>query len=765
MAGGRWQKLVFRTLVALCSGSLCLVVLLLYLHVSEQITRQDTVQESIGEFFTQAAVEALNLAFETIKPRVMALGKMLSNDSLQGEALRQALQTAFYKDTRTSAADAQMDAPNVPVLTILPIFEVGVAYAPAAHDPQKRYAPHYGYKDGEPQHFLLDYDYTNRDTYPWYTACLAGPQWIKPYFGGSTRALVTGYCAPLYAPQAVRQANARPIGVVRINFSLESIAALINRFIPGTSGYSVLYAWPEGHILAQSNADYAVPEHGKDPPTIMDLKQEWEAKNFVYYERKMRVAHLGLAMVYRPWELHLHDSASRRSLIRLLIVGILFLGSLGLLLCRTYTGAPQSLWHGVRIVAGLLSVAIGVIWYLAYTISDHNMSMENETRWHTKSDVEAECATPADTDAAQKARNPIDPVRCMITDEVTLQTLLVDVARQQAGRRHVRRKHEQPIYIPTGVFLQSIEFTSANNVIVTGYIWQRYATDIPERTRDTSHNADTAPGISRGFVFPEAESVEMEIQQPVYRRLEHNEEVLGWYFKVTLRQNFNYTKYPFDRVDVWIRIWHRDFDRNVILIPDFAAYDRITPTARPGLEADFVLPGWTIAQSFFFYRLNSYNTDFGIQDYIGQHKFPELYFNVRLRRNFINPFIANILPLTAVTFMLFATLMSGTKHEDRVQLLGFQAIGVLGICAAFFFTVVVAHVTLRSQIDAEDVLYIEYFYFMMYCTILAVAMNALLFIGNEDIKWMQYQDNLLSKLLYWPLLLVAMLGITLWVFY
>ena len=109
--------------------------------------------------------------------------------------------------------------------------------------------------------------------------------------------------------------------------------------------------------------------------------------------------------------------------------------------------------------------------------------------------------------------------------------------------------------------------------------------------------------------------------------------------------------------------------------------------------------------------------------------------------------------------------MSGTKQENRSQWLGFDAIGVLAICAAFFFTVLVAHVTLRSQIDAEDVLYIEYFYFVMYLAVLAVAVNALLFTSQETIRSIQYRDNLLPKLLYWPLLLGVMLGVTLVVFY
>ena len=36
-----------------------------------------------------------------------------------------------------------------------------------------------------------------------------------------------------------------------------------------------------------------------------------------------------------------------------------------------------------------------------------------------------------------------------------------------------RLKTDVLIYVPTGLFIQSIEFTTANDVKVSGYIWQK----------------------------------------------------------------------------------------------------------------------------------------------------------------------------------------------------------------------------------------------------------------------------------------------------
>jgi hypothetical protein len=160
---------------------------------------------------------------------------------------------------------------------------------------------------------------------------------------------------------------------------------------------------------------------------------------------------------------------------------------------------------------------------------------------------------------------------------------------------------DSPLYIPTGVFVQSLEFEDANDVFITGYIWQKYDKNIPQN-------------VSRGFILPEA--VDPNVTE-IHRHQDQNFEVIVWYFEAKLRENFDYSKYPFDVKDVWIRLWPKDFYKNIILTPDFDAYDLMVPTSLPGLAEDFVLPGWDIKSSFFQYKLNNYNTNFGINSYIG----------------------------------------------------------------------------------------------------------------------------------------------------
>src|SRR5690606_14091594 len=137
-----------------------------------------------------------------------------------------------------------------------------------------------------------------------------------------------------------------------------------------------------------------------------------------------------------------------------------------------------------------------------------------------------------------------------------------------------------PIYVPTGLFIQSIEFQSATNVQVTGYLWQRYS---------KYHNQD----ISKGFIF--AESLETEITGS-YENEEGDDIIKGWHFKTTIRKNFYYETFPFDSQSVWIRIWHEDFGKNVVLVPDTNSYDSLSSKTLPGIEKDFVLSEWNIVK-------------------------------------------------------------------------------------------------------------------------------------------------------------------------
>ncbi len=308
-----------------------------------------------------------------------------------------------------------------------------------------------------------------------------------------------------------------------------------------------------------------------------------------------------------------------------------------------------------------------------------------------------------------------------------------------------------PIRVPTGFFVQSLEFTSGTNVDVTGYIWQRYADSVPAN-------------IERGFVLPEA--LEAYQVTEAYRSKKDGYTVIGWYFHALLRQSFFYHQYPLDRQDIWLRIWHKNFEQGAILVPDFDSFPQPFLTAnKNGLDREFRPEGWKIEYTSFNYNNIVYNSSFGLGDYRPGKPFPELYFCIGIERNFGGPLITRIIPMAVVSTLLYAVLIATRKSSKGTELVGFNTFAVLSYCAALFFVVVVDHAGMKSFIGQSTFCYLDCFYFIIYGAILLVSVNSLLLTNHRrNVMIIEYGDNLIPKYMFWPLVLGSVFGATVWMF-
>lgn len=304
----------------------------------------------------------------------------------------------------------------------------------------------------------------------------------------------------------------------------------------------------------------------------------------------------------------------------------------------------------------------------------------------------------------------------------------------------LQRGYAPPRYLPTGIFIQSIEFVNATNVSLTGYVWQRYS---------ASEEVPTAPQV----IF--AEAIVADIQ-PAYRSVDGEDVIQGWYFETELRERFDYAYYPFDRQSVWVRLWPQNFANNVVLVPDFESYDSLNPRSLPGLEDNFPLFGWEPELSYFDIRINRYNSNFGQAEYLSRGTVPELYFNIDVRRSFLNPFVSHLFPLTVVLLMLFALIVTMSKNEEHSELLGFSVSSVVQSYTALFFVIIIAHVQLREELSSNSIVYLEFFYFVSYVVLLMVTINSILFSAGVNLPIVQYRNNLIPKILYWPFIVAIL---------
>ena len=336
---------------------------------------------------------------------------------------------------------------------------------------------------------------------------------------------------------------------------------------------------------------------------------------------------------------------------------------------------------------------------------------------------------------APSAPDPADTV--MTTPEEVRRYLAAHVPAPEDGS-------EPPVFIPTGLYIEAIEFNGPYNVDVSGYIWQRYPNDLPD-------------DLDKGVVMPEAAQATF---QEVQRVQQGNEELIGWSFTTRLRQQFDYHRYPLDRNQIWFQLWHKDFERNVYLAPDLGAYTSLDPAKLPGMDSDIVLENWDIEQSFLSYRANRYNANFGIQGYVADIEQPELYYNISIKRDLVSALISRLIVPVVILIQLFVIVMVIGRNQERLEKFGVRPGAVIFTCAAFFFAVLVAQNSLRAELQAGGLVYLESLYIITYLVILAVAINSMLLVTKPSLGLFRDYDNMWVEVFYWPTILLAMIVIT-----
>lgn len=305
-----------------------------------------------------------------------------------------------------------------------------------------------------------------------------------------------------------------------------------------------------------------------------------------------------------------------------------------------------------------------------------------------------------------------------------------------------------PIYVRTGVFIESIEFLGPYNVRVYGYVWQHYPDKVP-------------PGVGRGVIFPEAEKQEF---REAYRVRREDGEVIGWNYAVSLRQEFDYARYPFDGQEFWLRLWPVDFENNVLLVPDLSSYQGWEPREKPGLEKRFVLEGWKIEESYFSAQSTLYSTSFGVFDFERPIESHELCFNVSLRRVVTTPLLTHGVAPSVVFVLVFVTFLMFSADRERRGHFGLTWSGVIGVWSGSLFATLIAQATLRSQLKAAGLAYLEVLHTLLYPTLVTVACIATLCVAAPGFRVLQWRDNLLAKLSYWPVVMTVLVIVTFVVF-
>jgi hypothetical protein len=602
-----------------------------------------------------------------------------------------------------------------------------VAFEPYEFDPERRlYAPYVARKNGELAFLRIEdrYDYTD-ETQEWYGKALAeGPRWSEPYFDTSVGdVLMTTY-------SSVFRHDGEARGVVTVDVAMDVIRNIVRSLDLGGVGYAVLLS-KEGRFLYHPDEELVLSGVG-----LPDLTKQWNDKELIALSERILAGESGISDQIAPmtgldtWYVHEPVPTTGWSLVAAFVkedapvdTGVLrqwqiragasllvFLATATALGFNVLAGGRRRLWAYSIVLSVLFVAGIGSTWRIAL-----------------------------DFDAAE------DVAGSIITDNAGLLAFAqstLDTAQE--------RLLTPPVFVPTGLLIDSLRFDGGTDVDISGYIWQKYDPEL--------HG-----GIDRGIAL--AGVAEQRIDEPLIQMGADGEEVVRWSFEIAQRVRFENSKYPLMRERITLRVVPRTRSSTVMLVPDLEAYPYTSPATRPGLDENVFLPGWQITRTFFELRDRLPATDFGLGAASSSESFPSLYFNIEVRKEFVDTFVSNLVPLIIVAVVVFLVLMIIEREEEQILLMragpGFN----LSICGTLLFVAVFSHIGARQKIAAQEIIYLEYFYIVMYFALLWVAIDSILYVRCPNWKFIQYEKNLFPKVLFWPVTLGALWLTTLVTFY
>ncbi len=295
--------------------------------------------------------------------------------------------------------------------------------------------------------------------------------------------------------------------------------------------------------------------------------------------------------------------------------------------------------------------------------------------------------------------------------------------------------------IKTGIFLNSIQYITTDQLNITGYIWQIYPINLPK-------------DIEKDFLLPDCEKY--EIKDKISHEKKSDEERIVWFFSGVFNQkHLSAIYFPFDDQDINLEFRHPSLNPAVLLVPDLATYHPFIPRYLPGIQHMATQSDRFFVESFFAYHTSAVKTVDQLLKKIP--KTIKLNFVVIAGRGLIGIIITYLLPVLIALATLYACLILATRGTDQIQ--------TAALASGTFLAITLLHGTMRSAIGVPGtVTYLEYYYLLLY-VICGFVMAYILMYKSKLTQLFEAQDALLIRRLFFPAYLFIMFIITAIVFY
>lgn len=603
---------------------------------------------------------------------------------------------------------------------------IAIAYAPFMYDPQKRL---YGLiaqrRDGNVslQEITTDYMIPGSEKDPeadWYNKTIAkGAFWSEPYFNKNNKMYEIRFSMPFYFENAKE-----PTGVVALTYDLEKIIDKIRSIEVGKSGFGIIISSLNGtfiyHPLSQyvqnkvSLFDVAREQNNASLQTIADDMLKGKSGFGSYIEKNTKLDY---------WIIYEHIPSLQWT------VGAIF--------SEEALNLPYEQLH-ILFIWIFISFVIALLFLALLFAHVEQWNLKNARKVALASTLIFAGALIAFWSIIREESYHIRQDAIVIRDETGLDQYIEFLKVSS-----FQRSEQSVTVIPTGLLLYTLNFSDATKLSVSGYMWQKIKKELK-----------IVPGVR----FPEATEVTLK---EVLRKEEGDYEIIGWNLGATFLQKHRYSWFPFDRVHVDIIIAPADFTSNIMLVPDFTGYQSLDVDPLPGITNEILIPGFALERSFFSYLPIAQYDEVGLETLRKKSGDVRLHYNILLERKLTNPLIIFFLPLLIILFSIYAVLLITFRGRNLIS----DVFTALSSYTAIFFTLVILHQTLRGQYQVGELLYVEYFFFFTYITILLLILYSILFRVSNFASFIHTKISPYLRYFYWTIQFGFWFIITMIMFY
>lgn len=692
----------------------CLLILMLYLSYDYLtfMQQRNALVETKGKETTAALRNQVDNILSKIAKEGTHLAELFGSQEFTDEEVR--------KIIRESS------------LSIPEIQGVTACFEPYGFSSDRRlYCPYYN--KGTQSYIAVEetYDYSiaGAKSTAWYTSVRDnGAKWVEPYFATASQDWYVDYGIPFYFSSGEKKGEVR--GTITMSFICSGFKNLVHSLSLGKTGYGLITS-NKGTFLAHPVNEYIGTTNLteiKEEETHSELVKAYdgilagESGNVEFFDEEQKDQTLffydkipssdwGIGLLFYKQDLLSDTHKLNRLYIKLAIVFSFLLVCILVLYYNKDHLDSNEIWR-LGIVATLLLVAnIFLVDYLQHS----NNQLKN------------------------KDESP------PITDLTSLGNF---ITQQHLRAENLKTPKARPV--PTGIYIQRLEFEDSYNLNVGGTVWQKYPLDIADE-------------VKIGFTFPQMSpfSEAAYIEESYRKRIEAKEDeagylLVGWEIRVTLRLNLKYADFPLDKRHISIQIVPLDNNDALIFTPDLASYSYTNPSKRSGLNPNIQISGSEVLESYFNFSTETYDTDFGYGAKGMFEEVPILHFNVNIRRLLLNAFVTYLIPISVTLIMVFMLIYACVKTDERQ--------GIIESMAAFFFVLIFSHIDLRKEIVTADLIYIEFFYFIAYLMLVLATVNLIVYTKDKSHAF-DYNENQIFKAAFFPIFFLFVLIVTLWRFY